>query len=632
MKSIRNPLIALLATQILFAGLFAGCAEDILNTRAPKLEASAYTDGQFYTSFDDETLTIDLGEVPVHAEKNAIFLLENPTQMPLMIREINAIDSTGRRWKDPTFRDPAPTTDEPPASAGSPWTVGVLSTRQLVLPYAPVEEGVHHITYEIVTNATNLVEGKILVHVLASAVYHGAPDIEVEYNAYVGPILDQDCVDVDGTGDIKCVIPPVNALDFGNIGLGTTGTARLIIRNRAECPPYEGVDICGLCQLTVDKDQGATAYNIGLGFKADTNTDERFSFAGSTATPFQIKQRNITECGETGEVRLLVNFVAPTEEGIFETTIIVESNDFDEPILEIPVIAHARNAPIAIAKLREFDANSPSSPYSDADDIEPLTRVYLDGRDSYDPTDPNDPTLIGSYLWEVLEFPAGTDPAMFDPSGASSDLFSFWLPLAGHYVVRLTVWNTDGIMSGDTESSRVEFDVIPGDRMHIQLVWDSPSNDQDLHMTYASHDDRVCNKPYDCHWLNKTPIWFTDAGEDDGPNPSLDIDDTNGLGPENINIDDPNPGTYRVYVHFWGDFNFTGSSSTIQTVRIWLNGVQRAEYRRTMSADKDIWAVGDITWNADGTGTVVPYPSDLAGQVGSIDHMEECSDPGWAFP
>ncbi|MCK5688633.1 hypothetical protein KAI87_05140, partial [Myxococcota bacterium] len=198
--------------------------------------------------------------------------------------------------------------------------------------------------------------------------------------------------------------------------------------------------------------------------------------------------------------------------------------------------------------------------------------------------------------------------------------------------VRLTVWNTDGIMSGDTESSRVEFDVIPGDRMHIQLVWDSPSNDQDLHMTYASHDDRVCNKPYDCHWLNKTPIWFTDAGEDDGPNPSLDIDDTNGLGPENINIDDPNPGTYRVYVHFWGDFNFTGSSSTIQTVRIWLNGVQRAEYRRTMSADKDIWAVGDITWNADGTGTVVPYPSDLAGQVGSIDHMEECSDPGWAFP
>ncbi|MCK5690184.1 hypothetical protein KAI87_12985, partial [Myxococcota bacterium] len=224
MKSIRNPLIALLATQILFAGLFAGCAEDILNTRAPKLEASAYTDGQFYTSFDDETLTIDLGEVPVHAEKNAIFLLENPTQMPLMIREINAIDSTGRRWKDPTFRDPAPTTDEPPASAGSPWTVGVLSTRQLVLPYAPVEEGVHHITYEIVTNATNLVEGKILVHVLASAVYHGAPDIEVEYNAYVGPVLEQDCVDVDGTGDIKCVIPPVNALDFGNIGLGTTGT------------------------------------------------------------------------------------------------------------------------------------------------------------------------------------------------------------------------------------------------------------------------------------------------------------------------------------------------------------------------------------------------------------------------
>src|SRR5262249_52469498 len=115
-----------------------------------------------------------------------------------------------------------------------------------------------------------------------------------------------------------------------------------------------------------------------------------------------------------------------------------------------------------------------------------------------------------------------------------------------------------------------------------------------------------------------------------GANPHLDIDDTNGLGPENINIDNPNPATYRIYVHYYGDI--AGSEATRSTVRVYLNGVQRAEYRRTLSHEKDLWAVADITWMADDTGTVTPYPSDTAGEVGSVASMSDCSSPGFAFP
>ena len=112
----------------------------------------------------------------------------------------------------------------------------------------------------------------------------------------------------------------------------------------------------------------------------------------------------------------------------------------------------------------------------------------------------------------------------------------------------------------------------------------------------------------------------------------LDIDDTNGLGPENINIDTPEPGVYRIYVHYYGDWNLTGTSPTRETIRIYLNGIQVAEYRRTLTVEKAVWAVADITWQADGTSFVTPYPSDAPGEIGSVAIRETCSTPGWSFP
>ncbi|MBI5511722.1 MAG: DUF2135 domain-containing protein [Deltaproteobacteria bacterium] len=622
----RRAEIAVVVAVLLAA---TSCGDDKFTRLAPRLEITAYQeDGvTFYVAVDDVAKVIDLGEVPVFALKNAIFNLANPTAKPLTVSYVTYASSVGERWLAPTV-SPAPTTERFTSTAEVDFDIPAGGSAHLVIPYAPVLEGDHTATLTIASDAAN---GKTMtVTVNAHAVFTGAPDLEVEYNGFVGPAA-TDCVDVDGDGRVDgCAIPIANPLNFGNIGLGAEGTARLVLRNTAACSPFAGIDPCELCQINIAKDP--TRQNLGIDFKPGTNDAGLFNFEGSTATPFAVKQRNI-DCSESGEVRLLLKFHAPTTEAEYRTTIVVESNDPDEPLIEIPVVASARNAPIAVAKFKAFNPANPSdTQWTDPTHIEPLTRVYFDGRSSYDPRDPANPSLIATYHWDVVTMPLGTDRGMFQEQGVNAALYSFWLPLAGHYEVKLTVWNVDGIESGDTESARLEFDVVPGSRLHVQLVWDNSTNDQDLHLTFKDQDDRVCNSPWDCHWKNKRPVWFTSSPAASGPNPSLDIDDTNGLGPENINIDEPQPGTYRIYVHYYGDYTASGATPTRNTVRIYLNGIDAAEYRRTLTTENKIWAVADVTWRSDGTGIVTPYPSDAAGEVGSVSTMSTCTSPGFDFP
>jgi hypothetical protein len=95
------------------------------------------------------------------------------------------------------------------------------------------------------------------------------------------------------------------------------------------------------------------------------------------------------------------------------------------------------------------------------------------------------------------------------------------------------------------------------------------------------------------------PNWYTGSPDDD---PSLDIDSIYGWGPENINIITPATGTYKVLVHYYGEFAASscsgGCASTLATVRIYLSGVLQATYTRNMSSDDQLWDVADIAWPA----------------------------------
>ena len=157
--------------------------------------------------------------------------------------------------------------------------------------------------------------------------------------------------------------------------------------------------------------------------------------------------------------------------------------------------------------------------------------------------------------------------------------------------------------------------VIPDEAIHVELLWDTPNDsdqtnegpqagaDLDLHFVhqYAGGPDLDGNgvadgwfdDPFDCFWHNPKPKWgsFDPAVNDD---PGLDRDDTDGAGPENMNLDIPeNNVTYRVGVHYWEDHGFGASYAT---VRIYLYGDLVYEMEDVKLLNRDMWEVATIDW------------------------------------
>ncbi|OGR07495.1 MAG: hypothetical protein A2341_26545 [Deltaproteobacteria bacterium RIFOXYB12_FULL_58_9] len=550
---------------------------------------------------------VEVGMVPVFAAKTVTFVLTNPSRHPVTINQIVGTDLLGKTWQL--------------TSDSYPVIVDGHGEHALGLTYRPTSEAGSAVELEIESNASNEPH---TITLNATSVFAGAPEINLGYGTYQG-LTAEDCQDTDSDEVTDtCLVPEGHGLDFGVTGVGVQDNEELVLRNTAECERYAGVDPCSMCSLTIVRQP--VRHNIGIGFKAGTNDEGLFAFVGSTATPLFIPQHdNSDPCDESGQAELRLAFDAPLEEGEFNTVVVIESNDPNKAVIEIPVKAASRRVPIAIAKPQERDPDNDSAPWTDPEDIQPLERAYFDGRDSYDPRDPDDPSLITSYSWAVIEYPGGLDPNDFQHQGQSASLYSLWLPFAGHYVVQLTVWNVEGRQSADTPDSRVEFEVLPGARLRVQLTWDDSTNDQNLHLLYLPETQALCDAPWDCHNANKTPVWFASSPEADGANPHLDIDDTHGLGPENIEIDAPGPGTYRIAVHYWADDD--DHSPTRNTVRFYLNGLQAAEYHRTLN-EETVWRVADITWG-DSTGYITEYDSDASGQVGAVEPWlrDQCPPP-----
>ena len=77
---------------------------------------------------------------------------------------------------------------------------------------------------------------------------------------------------------------------------------------------------------------------------------------------------------------------------------------------------------------------------------------------------------------------------------------------------------------------------------------------------------------------------------DSSDDPSLDLDDIDGLGPENINIYNPQAnGTYTVFVH---DYTGSAPSDTLGpnnvTINVYLNGTQAWSGTKAISDDGSV--------------------------------------------
>jgi hypothetical protein len=131
------------------------------------------------------------------------------------------------------------------------------------------------------------------------------------------------------------------------------------------------------------------------------------------------------------------------------------------------------------------------------------------------------------------------------------------------------------------------------------MFWDTRDTDMDLHLLSPVAKrwfDEDTNQ--DCFYSNCTgtpPNWSNQASDVDDPH--LDIDDTDGFGPENINVDRPAAGSYRVGVHA-----YSGSAGKV-TVRLYCGG-SRLEPRATLGPvaleQDEVWKVADVEIGTDG--------------------------------
>lgn len=163
---------------------------------------------------------------------------------------------------------------------------------------------------------------------------------------------------------------------------------------------------------------------------------------------------------------------------------------------------------------------------------------------------------------------------------------------SGENIITVTA-TSDGIIASDTVTITVN---IPTYGIRIELTWDTDDTDFDSHLIRPGGD--YWNIPDDCFYQNAHPDWGLSGVTED--NPSLDQDDTDGYGPENITLEQPyEEGTYHYMVHYYGDH---GHGPATVTVRIWINDVLVAEYSKLMY-DDEVWDCAYIDWPS---GNVTP--------------------------
>lgn len=203
---------------------------------------------------------------------------------------------------------------------------------------------------------------------------------------------------------------------------------------------------------------------------------------------------------------------------------------------------------------------------------------------------------LTSILWTGGMFPAGsTAPG---PSPANQLVTRFEPDIVGEYPLRLDVTDGNGFDAGCDVLVRA----VSDEGLRVEMFWSTPNTDMDVHVMDPAGTRWFT--ALDCNYSNcrgGTGLPWGDAGTVD--NPRLDIDDTNGYGPENINIQEPVPGTYRVAVDA-----FRGGGNV--SVRIYCGGsvtTPVATFGPSLLPGTGwMWRVADVTVRGPGDCTVTP--------------------------
>ncbi|MCA9547451.1 MAG: hypothetical protein KC613_23770, partial [Myxococcales bacterium] len=247
--------------------------------------------------------------------------------------------------------------------------------------------------------------------------------------------------------------------------------------------------------------------------------------------------------------------------------------------------------------------------------VHPLDVLTLDGA-AWAAVDGAGAPLAG-WRWTILDRPPGStahvveriaDAAWPQRGGPADDPATpgaaVFLDLAGRYRLGLTVTDAQGAEApGPTCPAGPGWvvDAVPDAALHVQLVWHTPGDpdeadidgsDLDLHLRRAGGQ---WGGEGDCFYAQRAAAWPPAGAVGDA---TLDIDDVDGQGPENINVLAPDAAgaPYEVGVHAFRLYaDPVGRvQPTEATVRIFLDGVEAAAWRRTLTDHEQFWTVARV--------------------------------------
>jgi len=219
----------------------------------------------------------------------------------------------------------------------------------------------------------------------------------------------------------------------------------------------------------------------------------------------------------------------------------------------------------------------PTPPTALCEDVRtvPLTNTNVGGA-------AEDDGEIVRWEWSLVSGPPGSDARPPSPRDARDTVF--FPDLAGEYLLELTITDDDGMMDSCVTTVRAE----ATEGLRVEMFWNSDGTDMDTHLL----------NPDASSWFNGDDCYYANCVGGNGWGASLDIDDVDGFGPENINMETPSPGTYRVGVHA-----FRGRAGQVN-VRIYCGGSTtepRATFGPVPMSDEDFWRVADVEIRRDGT-------------------------------
>lgn len=562
-----HPRRALLLLPVAFVGGCEGCIDPEVVAVAPQIAIDACTTPAAKPTSD---CLIDFGNADITVQATKTFTISNPSALILDLSE----GVSGKLGI--TLDDEALGNGFSFASA-LPDEIGPGLSADVAVTIRPILESTIEGNIIIVSDANNTPQNAdrdsvITIPLTLTGVDNGVPDLVVT--------PDPSC----GTAD------PLN-VDFGRVATGGGKVCNVTVQN------------VGTRELVFD----------GVDFLDGAGVDTVAEAPGSDAAPA------IRLAGEPprpdqplppdASIDLRVAF-APDVLGRYTAVLAIRSSDPDEGLVEVPIVGTGVNAPSCDARVKSVNGVDVTG----VPTVEPLDDVVIIA-------DAEAATPDGSiveYRWELLERGPGSGAVLANPSAAETG-FAFanrrGVDVAGRFEACVVV--VDDLGTESAEPCCVNFEAIPQDAFLVQLTWvGDQTDDMDLHVTKrsgAAGSPQYCvtslgggsgnvDAPFsecgtnDCGFYNCNP---TDTGvEWDGVpgrtagDPSLDIDDVDGFGPENINVDVTDQGSYGFGASYFG-----GSIPVVMFMRLFLFGQLAGEWVETV--DDDFWEVGIVHFDPE---------------------------------